>query len=200
MSLNTFVKVANVSNLSDARYCAGMGVDVIGFNVDPTSDEQVSSEDFKEITEWIAGVQYAGEFSNADLEQIKEVLKNYPLDYIEISSIKLVEKVQLLGKPIIVKLTIDTQEQLDELKGHLSYLDELAKLVVVKSYNPAHFDQLDEKIAFYNGNLRLLKGYGIDANEQLQKFPGVELEATKEEKPGFKDYGEVMDVLEALEE
>jgi hypothetical protein len=28
----------------------------------------------------------------------------------------------------------------------------------------------------------------------------LELEATKEEKPGFKDYGEIMDVLESIEE
>ena len=29
---------------------------------------------------------------------------------------------------------------------------------------------------------------------------GLELEATREEKPGLKDYGEIMDVLELLEE
>ncbi len=34
MSLNTFVYIRDVDNLSDARYCAGMGVDMIGFRLD----------------------------------------------------------------------------------------------------------------------------------------------------------------------
>ena len=29
MPLKTFVKVGNITNLSDARYCAGMGVDML---------------------------------------------------------------------------------------------------------------------------------------------------------------------------
>jgi phosphoribosylanthranilate isomerase len=31
MPLKTFVKVGCITNLSDARYCAGMGVDMLGF-------------------------------------------------------------------------------------------------------------------------------------------------------------------------
>ncbi len=31
MALKTIVKVGNITNLSDARYCAVMGVDMLGF-------------------------------------------------------------------------------------------------------------------------------------------------------------------------
>ena len=34
MGLKTLVKVSEVNNLSDARYCAGMGVEMIGFSLD----------------------------------------------------------------------------------------------------------------------------------------------------------------------
>ncbi len=199
MALQTFVKVANISSLSDARYCAGMGVDILGFNINPTSDEKVSVEDFREIAEWVAGVSFAGEFGDCELNDIKEALKNYPLDYVEITNIDQVEPVGLLGKPTIFKMTIDTMDQLSKLSSNLSYLDELVKLVIIKSSNTAIWDQIDEKIGFYNGNVKLLKGYGVGPNDTIGNFPGLELEATKEEKPGFKDYGEVMDVLEAIE-
>ena len=33
MALNTLTAVTEINNLSDARYCAGMGVDIIGFNL-----------------------------------------------------------------------------------------------------------------------------------------------------------------------
>lgn len=200
MSLKTFVKISNVSNLSDARYCAGMMVDVIGFNIDPSSDQSISEEDFAEITEWVAGVEFAGEFHSASLDEIKDAIKKYPVTHIEIDQQDLVEKVNLLGKPIIFRLNINSAEELSQLKSHLSYLDELVKMVVINSSETSLFDDIDSAICFYNGNLKLLKGFGMDINPALGKFPGLQLEATEEDRPGYKDYGQIMDVLEAIEE
>lgn len=200
MSLKTFVKISNISNLSDARYCAGMGVDILGFNIDPTTNEQLSIEDFKEITDWVAGVKFAGEFHASDIDQIKISIKDYPIDFIEISKIDLVEKIGLMQLPIIFKNFIETREDVDGLLSTLSYLDELVSTIILKCTNPALYEELDKQLSFYNGNVRLLKGYDVKPSDSLANFPGLELEATKEEKPGFKDYGDIMDVLEAIEE
>lgn len=200
MALKTFVKISNINNLSDARYCAGMMVDVLGFNIDPTSESFVSEGDFAEITDWVAGVKFAGEFKNASLEQIKDTVKLYRLDYIEICDLSIVEQVGLLGKPLIVCISINTEAELARLKSNLSYLDELAKMVVIKSSTEDLFDKIDAQLGYYNGSIRLLKGYGIAENNNLGQFPGLELEATEEDRPGFKDYGQIMDVLELIEE
>lgn len=201
MGLKTFVKISNVSNLSDARYCAGMGVDVIGFNLSPNSENRISEEDYKEITDWISGVEYVAEVHEADLSQISEVVKKYPINQIEISDLKLVEKVFSFNKPIIFKAIITNEADISNLKSQLGYLDELVKYLIIKCENPSFYQDLDQLIGFYNGNIQLLKGYNIVAEDtNLVKFPGIEMEATKEERPGFKDYGEIMDVLEAIEE
>lgn len=200
MALKTFVKISNVSNLSDARYCAGMMVDVIGFNIDPTTDTFVSEGDFGEITDWVAGVQFAGEYYGAGIDEIRNSIKNYPVDFIEIDDLNIVEKVGLLGKPIIFRLNINSASDLEQLKSNLSYLDELVKMVLIRSNNTSMFDEIDSQIGYYNGNLKLLKGYGIEAEAGLDRYPGLELEATEEERPGYKDYGKIMDVLEVIEE
>lgn len=200
MGLKTFVKISNISNLSDARYCAGMMVDVLGFNIDPTSENHVNEQEFAEITEWVAGVAFAGEFHNATEDEIKDAVKKYQIDYVEISNVDLVEKVGLLGKPLILRLSINTEVELNKIASTLSYLDELTKMVLLKSDNASLFDELDAQIGYYNGNIRLLKGYGIHADRSVGKFPGLELEASEEERPGFKDYGQIMDVLELIEE
>jgi phosphoribosylanthranilate isomerase len=200
MSLLTFVKVSNISNLSDARYCAGMGVEVLGFNIDPTSSDCIDQQDFKEITDWVAGVSFAGEFHSASILEIKSAMKNYSVDYVELSRIDLIEEVQLLGVPIIFKSYVDTQEDLKKLQSNIGYLDELVKITILKSSNPELAEKLDELIMFYNGNIKLVKGYDISPDNSYEQFPGLELEATKEEKPGLKDYGEIMDILELLDE
>lgn len=200
MALKTFVKISNVSNLSDARYCAGMMVDVIGFNVDPSSAQQIPLTDYTEITEWVAGVDFAGEFETSDIDQIKETIKNYPLSFIQISQMDIVEQVNLLGYPIIFKINVNTDAELSKLKADLSYLDELVKIVIIKSENEDLFEELESRIGYYHCNFRLVKGFGFNEMDHLHKFPGLELEATKEDKPGDKDFGQIMDVLEAVEE
>ncbi len=200
MALKTFVKISDVNNLSDARYCAGMMVDIIGFNVDPTSETRISPEDFKEITEWVAGVQLAGEFSTSSKDAICEALNEYPIDLIQIDDLNQVEPINLLGKPMIFKMHIKSESDISKIKSKLSYLDELVQIVILKCNNKELFDAVDGQIGYYNGNLQLLKGYGLENNDHLVKFPGLELEALKEERPGYKDYGQVMDVLEAIEE
>src|SRR5689334_3911967 len=55
--------VRKVSNLSDARYCAGMGVDMLGYVIDPASDDYVSPKLYQEMSGWIAGPKRAIEVS-----------------------------------------------------------------------------------------------------------------------------------------
>jgi len=200
MALKTFVKISNVSSLSDARYCAGMMVDLLGFNIDPSSESKIAPIDYKEITKWVSGVSLVGEFENADKDNICQALGEYAIDYVQIADISVVETINPLSKPLIFQLSIETKEDLDMLKSKLSYLDGLAEIVVIRSTNPTLFGAIDAKIGHCNTELRLLKGFGISKSNDLTKFSGLEMEAAKEERPGFKDYGAIMDVLEAIEE
>ncbi len=201
MALQTFVKIANITNLSDARYCAGMGVDMLGFPIDPTNPDSLSPEAFNEIVGWVSGPKFLGELGAAGIEDIKNAIVTYNLDAIEISKIDLVEPAHLLGKSIVVRLQIDRKDDISNLKSRLSYLDELATAVVINASDPAFFDELDDLLKYHSGNLRLVKAYGVTVENasQLPAFQGIELTAVAEERPGFKDYGVVMDILEVLE-
>jgi hypothetical protein len=61
MSLKTKVKAGNITNLSDARYCAGMGVDWLSFPA-----EKVNPVKFKEITDWVTGPQFVLEVKSLE--------------------------------------------------------------------------------------------------------------------------------------
>lgn len=201
MALKTYVKVSNINNLSDARYCAGMGVDVLGFPIDQQLPQPVSPDEFQEITEWVSGPLFAGEFGPTTIEDVKLALRSYQLDIIEIQQIDLVESVLLLGKPMFFKADVSTPKALDALRSQLSYLDELVDAITLTSTNAALTNELTHFMSFYNGNVRLLRGFGLPAADAdtYSNLGGIALEATEEERPGNKDYGEVMDILESLE-
>ncbi len=201
MALKTFVKISTVSNLSDARYCAGMGVDQLGFNLNPDDADAITPEKCLEISNWVAGVQRVGEFGAMAVADIALIQQQLPLDLMEISVIDHVEKVHAFGKPVSVRIAISHPAELTQLKGHLSYLDELVEQVVITTHQPDLYAPIAETVAYYHGSIRLIRGFDNSAenSSQLGNFSGIELRGSQEEKPGFKEYGEVMDLLEALE-
>lgn len=201
MALSTFVKISEVSNLSDARYCSGMGVDQLGFNFNAANPNAIAPKVFLEIKNWVAGVDFVGEFEDMSSDQIIDIQKDLPLDLIEISDKDALEAVHLLGKPISFKLNISHQAQIDGLMSELSYLDELAEQVILECSDESLFSSLDSKVSSYHGRLKLIRGYDVseEAIDNLNNFKGIQLKGTPEEQPGFKDYGEVMDILEELE-
>lgn len=201
MSLRTFVKISNVSNLSDARYCAGMGVDQLGFNFNPSVEDSISAELFSEISGWISGPQFVGEFDDLPADQVIDFQKDIALNVLEITNMDQVEKLNLLGKPISFKISVEHEAQLNELKGQLSYLDELVDQVVIHSSQAGLYNRLNEMASFYHGRLKLIKGFDLAPTEEIVvgNFHGIQLQGTPEDQPGYKDYGDVMDILESLE-
>ena len=72
MALKVPVKVSGVSNLSDARYCAGMGVHWLGFSIKPDSPNYCSPEQFQEIASWVEGVSHVAEAHDMSIEAIED--------------------------------------------------------------------------------------------------------------------------------
>src|SRR5688500_13658444 len=106
MPLKTLVKVGNISNLSDARYCAGMGVDLLGFNVIEGQPNHLSARLYQEIRGWISGPKVVAEIYGIDKdEMLSDIITNYVPEYFELSynDYKRLEK--KLTLPSIVHLT-----------------------------------------------------------------------------------------------
>ena len=80
MSLKYFVHVSSISNLSDARYCSGMMVDSLGYNSDENSNNILSIDSVKEISQWVNGVKFIAEFYNSSEEHINKILENEKRD------------------------------------------------------------------------------------------------------------------------
>src|SRR5690606_32493096 len=85
MMLKTRVKVGNISNLSDARYCAGMGVDMHGCAVIPGQEGYVPEALYQDMRGWFSGPATAAELYviTPDLD-LNKVLEGYLPDFVEV--------------------------------------------------------------------------------------------------------------------
>ena len=127
MALKTNVKISNVSNLSDARYCAGMGVDMLGFCTDESKPDYINPTVFSELTQWVAGPQFVGEFGSMNSDDIKLINTDYQFDLIETAIIENLEPLTVLDIPLILKLENINNPSEDQIIQILRYAESLVK-------------------------------------------------------------------------
>lgn len=190
MSLKTRVKVGRVTNLSEARYCAGMGVDLLGF---PVGDEGLKPEQYKQMIEWVAGPELVLEVHQSKKQDLKYITDNYPGHYIEIGRYQLD---WLSDKTLNFIVAIEAQDWVNvygELMGreNVKYVElvgssrqDASTVRAIGAYFPV-FQNIKSTAALEDA-LKLNSG-------------GISLTGSDEEKPGIKNYDSVASVLEALE-
>ncbi|QCR21861.1 hypothetical protein [Pontibacter sp. SGAir0037] len=206
MSLSTSVIVSGINNLSDARYCAGMGVDIVSFNLKLDSPQRVSSEELKEILGWVAGVKLAGQFERARPDVINEYASEFNLDYIQLDTPYLIDEIDEISCPVILKVYINKDTVESELLEMLELYSSVVDSFLIYS---SDFTAIDET------NTMLLKsiarsypvyiGFGLTKDNihtimKTIKPKGIGLLGGNEIKPGLKDFDELQDILEEIEE
>jgi phosphoribosylanthranilate isomerase len=194
MALKTFVKINGVNNLSDARYCAGMNVNLMGFCVNPNSDGYISPEKYDEITSWTSGVEFVGELADKEKIDVESITSSYQVGYIESSNLSALNSIDASVKKIL---------NIDVANLNNSPFEGVDLVIVSKNNDDITPEEIAtiKKVAAYN---KVLIGYGVTVDnldsllEETNAY-GIAISAGSEIRPGYKDYDELADILEALE-
>ena len=201
MSLKTIVKISSVNNLSDARYCAGMGVEMIGFCLDQDKKEYIEPAKIKEIIGWVAGIKIVGEFGKGNSSEEMNLLSTeLGLDYIQVEMHDdLKDKIDAVKKPVIVAVDVMSPQLINILSIQNNQIE----------YFLIHSDKesLEEKELGLLEKMpsgKMLIGFGLNNENILPiiekvKPAGISLKGSKEISPGLKSFDELSDILERLE-
>jgi phosphoribosylanthranilate isomerase len=192
MALKTIVKVGNISNLSDARYCSGMGVDMLGISALEGQPHYLAPKLFQEIRGWISGPKVVAEVYGASShEQLTAIIENYVPDYFELSLHEYRTFVNQLSLPCIVSVKKEEVIEINADYQNVPYLllDEEALAA-----------ELTQKSLHYPLLLKVNSSEGLQV--KLKRYPvsGVALNGSPEIRPGYKDYSDLSEILEMLEE
>lgn len=193
--LKTQVKVSSIANLSDARYCAGMGVDWLGFPL-----QEISLDRFTEIRNWLAGVQIVGEFMKASASQIKEMVASYQPDVIEIDSSVSLVAIQEIEVPKILRVNIDS----DNLPAIFADSAPYVTHFLLVGDSPDSLTGMEASVEIWAAQYSIILGLEIpdaDLEEWVAQssIQGIGLVAGQEDRPGFRDFTDLMTILEKLE-
>ena len=192
MALRTFVKVSGINNLSDARYCAGMEVDQLGFEIEETASNYTDIQKFKEISDWLSGVEYVGEITSTGTA-IKTLIEGYQLDAIQIENIGQISEALETGLPVsFLAHDIDSVRSAWEASQN-----QLAYVLL----DTAEIEEDVLKGLAKDIPLVLASGFDAETVTELSKsdLKGISIQGGNEIRPGYKDFDEMADILEALE-
>lgn len=191
MALKTFVKVSGVNNLSDARYCAGMNVDQLGFAIEPDSANYTAADKFKEIADWVSGVDFVGEIEN-DQVNVADLSANYGLKNVQIEHLIQLNPALEAGLNVIFATnSIDKAQEAQRIaNGRLSY-------ILMEA------EGLNDEITSLAMEVPVVLSSDFDPEEVLQlvetPIKGIAIKGGDEIMPGYKDFDGMADILEALE-
>ena len=202
MALKTKVKINRITNLTDARYCSGMYVDVLGFSLEEGNPHYISPSQFQEITGWISGTDYAAEFMDSDAYTIERQLADYPgITWIESADLDTLIQLKSLGKNLIYRISLDEVEAIipklvllnqDQITLHLT--------------SPENILTIDNKLVIKElaSKISLFLGFGINPENasllaEIPGLTGLALDGGDEIKPGLRDFDQLGSILENLE-
>ncbi len=186
--LKTRVILSEVVNLSDARYAAGMGVDYIGFAINPASNRLVTAAQAGAISEWLSGVEIIGDIGDTRPANLSE----YRLDLIQTNN------EGLLADLKAGILAVDVKDATERL---LARYKEQVVFFVLYSANPEadkqHLASLCRQFPVFLATEFTAERLEVVLNA-IQPA-GIVLRGSEEEKPGLSNYDGIADILELLE-
>ncbi len=190
MSLATSVYIST-NHLTDARYCAAMGVEFIEFILDKTIPDAISKETFLGISQWIEGIKYVAYFESE--EGVEEICNTLNIEHVASNNISLLNDLPDSFTKFY-KTTLDTINR--EEFQNIDYIN-------IEGGSDMLSKQETESIKKLAATKNIILAYGFDdtnvSNIITTGIKGIGIKGGEEERPGYKDMDKLADILEAIE-
>ncbi|SHL74270.1 phosphoribosylanthranilate isomerase [Hymenobacter psychrotolerans] len=208
MALLTSVLVRGINNLSDARYCAGMGADRLTFRLDPALPGHLTPEAVQEISSWVAGVELVGEFDTLPAAAINELAERCGLHGILLHRRRTPEELALLSRPVLKLIRWISDMLPEDVDSRFqAQTDHVAGFVLTapttETLSAIQITRLTQQARMFP--LWLGAGFGASTGGSVRRLVetvrpvGIVLEGGDEIKPGLRDFSEMEAVFEELE-
>lgn len=201
MSFLTRIKLGNVTNLSDARYAAAVGIDYIGFCFDPSGHNYIAPIKAKEMIDWVTGSHIVAEFGDQSFNEINDISELLNVNVIELDNRLLPDELPAFGKPIIKKIDITVFDFAGLKKEIESYQEVCDAFHLYTSGSQNHLTEQQLKELFTGR--QVIWGFEVseatvkEIIDTYQPF-ALNISGGMEEKAGIKDFDELNELLDTI--
>ncbi len=205
---NVHIKICGTTNLADARYCAALGADYLGFIHYAASPRFVEPALAKEIIEWVEGPRSVGVFVDEDPDLVNKIAADTGFDLVQLHGDETSAYCELIEKPVIKAIRVRVSDTADELLRLMEEYQASVSSFLLDTYVdgvpggtgkvlPWHIAAtLSEKFpVFLAGGLD--PGNIVEAIETVRPV-GIDMASGLEEAPGRKSFEAIDKLFAAL--
>jgi phosphoribosylanthranilate isomerase len=167
-----------------------MGVDMLGFRAIEGQENYIPPALFQEIRGWVTGPKIVAELNGlSENTDLRALLENYAPDLVELTFTEYRKFKSHFSLPCLVSLS---DEDIPEISGE----HENVVYWIIQDEALKNNDNMKLKDVL----LRINSPQGIFDSIKSYNAKGIVLDGSQEIRPGFKDYSQLSDILEVLEE
>ena len=205
------IKICGLTNLEDARFCAGAGADFLGFIQYPKSPRYVAPEVAKDIIAWVYGPEPVGVFVNADADTVNRVADAANFALVQLHGDEPPAFCAQIERPVIKAFRIAPETTADQMRREMEPYREHAAYFLLDTHHPTlwggtgvTFDWQQTRTLTADFPILLAGGLSADNVEEAVRAArpmGVDLSSRLEAHPGKKDIDKMVaffDVVDAL--
>ena len=205
----TRLKICGITTLADARYCAGAGVDYLGFIQHPESPRYVAPQVAAEIIAWLYGPEPVGVFVNTPPDTVNAVAEATGFGIVQLSGTETVDDCRLIDAPVFKTLHVapdttpnELRRTMDRYLPHVSaFLLDTAKAGLWGGTGQAFDWEVAGELSieyplFVAGGLHA--GNIAEVIARIRPF-GIDLSSSVESAPGTKDFDKLADLFETFD-
>ncbi len=206
--LNVQIKICGTTNLADARYCASLGADYLGFVQYVGSPRFVEPTLAKEIIEWVEGPRSVGVFVDEDPDLVNKIASDTGFDLVQLHGDETPGYCSLIEKPVIKAIRVKASDTADQLRRVMDEYQASVSSFLLDSFvdglpggtgrtlpwRTAATVSRDYPLFLAGG----LNSYNIVEAVETVRPVGIDVASGVEEAPGRKSFGAIDELFAAL--
>ena len=192
------VKICGITNLEDARFCAGAGADYLGFIQYPQSPRYIAPDAAKEIIAWIYGPEAVGVFVNEEADTVNRIAEAANFALVQLHGDETPEVCAQMKRPVIKAIRVGPDATVQELRDQMEPYRAVVTAFLLDTHHPTLWGGTGETFNWRHArtvaaDFPVLLAGGINAGNVeaavRQARPlGVDLSSSLEAEPGKKDF------------
>ena len=206
--MRTKLKICGITDLADARYLAGEGVDYLGFVQHEDSPRYVVPSLVSDMLEWLYGPESVGVFVNKSAEEVNQIAATAGFDYVQLHGEESPETCRAVDRPIIKAIRVRHDASSDQLRAIMERYDGLVEHFLLDTHNSSVWGGTGESFNWrlareLSTDYSIFLAGGIDAGnieravKTMRPF-AIDLSSGVESAPGVKSFEKVDAFLDAF--
>ena len=192
------LKICGITQLDDARYCAGAGADYLGFIQHEESPRYVDPGRAAEVIDWVHGPAPVGVFVNDDAEAINRTAEEAGFDLVQLHGNEPPEVCAEVERPVIKAVRVLHDASATQLRSLMEPYAAHVDFFLLDTHSTSLWGGTGESFNWrlareLSADFPLFLAGGIDAENveeavrTMQPY-AVDLSSSLEAEPGKKDF------------